>query len=552
MIDLHAVTGKVGDLLDRGIAEARSVGVLARAGVIGWNDPMGALASLKAMNAFGSVGGGIVTAAARHGSRTGLVDDLGSLTFTEVHERSNALAAGLAARGVPEGATIGLFARNHRGLFDTTFGAAKGGHRLLLLNTDFAGPQAKDVCEREGVDVLIVDEEFLDVVADIDVPHGTLVAWTDSEPVEGRVGGHDTLESIIASGDVADRPAPSRHGSIVILTSGTTGVPKGAPRSQPKALSGPAAVLSKIPFREAGRVLVAPPIFHSWGLLTALLAVSTGSTVIVTRRFDPTRVLDLLEEHRCTGLVVVPVMLNRMLDLETRPPTERDLSALTFIASSGSKIEPSLVIDTMDAFGDVLYNFYGSTEVASAAIATPEDLRANPASAGRPPLGTTLRLYDADGREVPPGATGRIFVGNSMSFSGYTGGGDKDRIGALVATGDVGHWDDGGRLVVDGRDDDMIVSGGENVFPGEVEDLIADLDAVDEVAVIGVDDETMGQRLLAFVVVQPDQILTESQVRDHVRANLARYKVPKAVVFLDELPRNPTGKVLKRELRTMV
>ncbi|HET8930232.1 MAG TPA: AMP-binding protein [Acidimicrobiales bacterium] len=552
MIDLTAIPKKVGAMLDRGAAEVRSVGVLARAGVIGWGDPKGALASLKAMNGFGAVGGGIVTAATRHGSRTGLIDDLGSLTFIELHERSNALADGLAARGVPEGATIGLFARNHRGLLDATFGAAKGGYRLLLLNTDFAAPQAKGVCEREGVDVLIVDEEFLGVVADIDVPHGTIVAWTDTESLDGRVDGHDTLDAIIASADVADRPAPSRHGTIVILTSGTTGMPKGAPRSQPKALSGPGAVLSKIPFREAGRVLVAPPIFHSWGLLTALLAVSTGSTVIVTRRFDPTRALDLLEEHRCTGLIVVPVMLNRMLAVEERPPPERELSGLTFIAASGSKIEPSLALATMDAFGDVLYNFYGSTEVASAAIATPEDLRANPASAGRPPLGSTVRLYDTEGREVPVGETGRIFVGNSMSFSGYTGGGDKDRIGDLVATGDVGHWDSGGRLVVDGRDDDMIVSGGENVFPGEVEDLIADLDAVAEVAVIGVDDATMGQRLQAFVVVQPDQILTEAEVRDHVKANLARYKVPRSVSFLDELPRNPTGKVLKRELRSMV
>ncbi len=552
MIDLTAARNRVGAVLNRGLAEVRSVGVLARAGVISPGDPRGALASLKAMNGFGAVGGGIVNAAHRHGSRTGLVDDAGSLTFTELHERSNALAAALASRGVHEGATIGLLARNHRWLFDVVFGAAKGGYHLVLLNTEFAGPQAKDVCEREGVDVLVADEEFLGVVADIAVPQGTYVAWTDTEAEDGRVGGYETLAVVTASCSTADRPAPSRHGRIVILTSGTTGMPKGAPRAQPRSLSGPGAVLDKIPFREAGRVLVAPPVFHSWGLLTALLAVSTGSTVIVTRRFDPVRTLDLLEEHRCTGLIVVPVMLNRMLDVDERPPAERDLQALTFIASSGSKLEPSLVEATMDAFGEVLYNFYGSTEVATAAIGTPEDLRANPASAGRPPLGSVVRLLDEDGREVPPGETGRIFVANSMSFSGYTGGEDKERIDGLVATGDVGHWDEGGRLVVDGRDDDMIVSGGENVFPGEVEDLIADLDEVDEVAVLGVDDPKMGQRLQAFVVVHPGQTLTEAQVRDHVAANLARYKVPRSVTFLDELPRNPTGKVLKRKLRDQI
>lgn len=551
MIDPSAVKQKLGATIGRGVVEAKAVQALAGAGVIAWREPKAALVSLKAMNRFGATGGGIVTAANRHGDRVGLIDDAGSLTFRELDERSNALAASLAARNLPSGATIGVLARNHRGLFDTIFGAAKGGLKLLFLNTDFAGPQARDVCKREGVDMLIVDEEFLPVVADVEVPYGTVVAWTDSDPVDGRVAGHETLESLIASGDPGERPAPERHGAIVILTSGTTGIPKGAPRPQPKSLAGPGAVLSKIPFHDGGRVFVGPPIFHAWGLLTSLLAISTGSTVIVTRRFDAATALDMLEEHDGTGLVVVPVMLNRMLDLEDRPAAERNIPNLRFIASSGAKIEPSLALATMDAMGDVLYNFYGSTEVACAAIATPEDLRANPASAGRPPIGSTVRLYDEDGREVAPGESGRIFVGNSLSFEGYTGGGDKDRIDGLVSTGDVGHWDEGGRLVVDGRDDDMIISGGENVFPGEVEDLLAAHEAVAEVSVLGVPDPTLGQRLRAFVVIRPDFELTEEAVRDHVKANLARYKVPKSVVFLEALPRNPTGKVLKRELREL-
>ena len=162
-----------------------------------------------------------------------------------------------------------------------------------------------------------------------------------------------------------------------------------------------------------------------------------------------------------------------------------------------------------------------------------------------------MRLYDDVGSPVPSGATGRIFVGNSMSFEGYTGGGDKDRIDGLVSTGDVGHWDEGGRLVIDGRDDDMIISGGENVFPGEVEDLLSGLDAVLEVSVLGIPDPDLGHRLRAFVVVRAGFELSETGVREHVKANLARYKVPKVVTFLDELPRNPTGKVLKRVLREL-
>ena len=155
---------------------------------------------------------------------------------------------------------------------------------------------------------------------------------------------------------------------------------------------------------------------------------------------------------------------------------------------------------------------------------------------------------DEDGKPVPSGETGRIFVGNEMAFEGYTGGGTKDALDGLMSSGDVGHFDSGGRLFIDGRDDEMIVSGGENVFPREVEDLLSDHEAVDEAAVIGVDDEQFGQRLKAFVVTSSGKALSEDEVKEYVKSNLARYKVPREVEFLDELPRNPTGKILKREL----
>jgi fatty-acyl-CoA synthase len=202
----------------------------------------------------------------------------------------------------------------------------------------------------------------------------------------------------------------------------------------------------------------------------------------------------------------------------------------------------------MDEFGDNLYNLYGSTEVAWASIATPEDMRAAPGTAGRPPRGTEIRIVNEDGNEVEPGESGRIFIGNQLAFEGYTGGGDKERLGDLLSSGDVGHFDDDGRLFIDGRDDEMIVSGGENVFPREVEDLLADHEAVDEAAAIGVDDEDFGQRLMAFVVTAEGKDASEQELKDYVKQNLARYKVPREIVFLDEIPRNATGKVLKREL----
>jgi fatty-acyl-CoA synthase len=206
----------------------------------------------------------------------------------------------------------------------------------------------------------------------------------------------------------------------------------------------------------------------------------------------------------------------------------------------------------MNEFGDILYNLYGSTEVAWATIATPDDLRAAPGTAGAPPRGTIVKIYDEKGREVPQGEVGRIFVGNEMLFEGYTGGGSKDVIDGLMATGDVGYLDEENRLFVSGRDDDMIVSGGENVFPREVEDLISNMSGVKEVAVIGVDDEKFGQRLKAYVVrTGSGQKPTEDEIKKKVKSDLAGFKVPREVVFMDELPRNATGKVVKRELKEL-
>ncbi len=245
---------------------------------------------------------------------------------------------------------------------------------------------------------------------------------------------------------------------------------------------------------------------------------------------------------------MVPVMLQRILQLPEETLDRYRLDSLRITSLSGSALPGELAIAWMDRFGDTIYNLYGSTEVSWATVATPEDLRAAPGTAGRPPRGTVVKLFDEDGREVPRGEVGRIFVGNEMAFEGYTGGGGKEIIDGLFSSGDVGHLDENGRLFIDGRDDEMIVSGGENVFPREVEDLLADHEAVVEVAVIGVEDEEFGQRLKAFVVLEEGGEVGEDELRAHVKSNLAAYKAPREIEFLEELPRNATGKVLKRHL----
>jgi fatty-acyl-CoA synthase len=529
-------------LAGRAAVEVHSLGAAYRAGMFGLEPPQRTLQALLALRRYGVLGGELTIAATRRGTRAALVDELDELSFVDLDRRSNALANAWRRRGIGEGTIVAIYCRNHRGFLDATYACAKAGARALYLNTDFAGPQVRDVCERERVEVLVHDEEFEEMVDGVEAPLGRFLAWADSEPRE------PTLEQLIAEGDPGPPPAPDGDASVVMLTSGTTGTPKGAPRTQPRSLAAVGALLSKVPFRAEESTYLASPLFHSLGFVHAAVGVGLGSTLVVARRFDPARTLASVAEHRCTALVVVPVMLQRILALGDEELDRHDTSALRIIFVSGSQLEGDLARRAMDRFGEVVYNLYGSTEVAWATIGTPEDLRAAPGCAGRPPFGTTVRLYDHDGRRVdPPGETGRIFVGNVLPFEGYTGGGSKEVIDGLIATGDVGHFDEAGRLFVDGRDDEMIVSGGENVFPREVEELLATHEAIEEAAVIGVPDEQYGQRLKAYVVPRR-QDLSQGEVKSFVKDNLARFKVPREVVFVEELPRNPTGKVLKREL----
>jgi acyl-CoA synthetase (AMP-forming)/AMP-acid ligase II len=493
---------------------------------------------------------GYMVGALTRGDETAVIDELGALTFDEMNRRTNALAHAWADVGINEGDRVAVMCRNHRGFIDATVALSKLGAHCLYLNTSFAGPQITDVVNREEATAIVYDQEFGNLIADAAEGRRTYLAWQD--PEAGEPDGEDpdvddSLEHLIRRGDPTDPVPPSEPGKTVILTSGTTGTPKGASRQSPTSLDPAAALLSKIPLKAGEVTMIAAPLFHAWGFAHFVLGMGMGSTIVLRRKFDPEQTLAATAEHRATALAVVPVMLQRILELPEEVRDRYDLRALRVIAVSGSALPGPLATATMDAFGDIVYNLYGSTEVAWATIATPEDLRAAPGCAGRPPRGTIVKLYDEDGREVPQGETARIFVGNEMMFEGYTGGGSKEVINGLMATGDVGHFDRGGRLHVDGRDDDMIVSGGENVFPQEVEELLEGHDSIKEAAVFGVDDEKFGQRLKAVVVTKKK--MSADEVKKYVKSNLAGYKVPRDVEFVDELPRTSTGKVLKRELK---
>jgi acyl-CoA synthetase (AMP-forming)/AMP-acid ligase II len=536
--------GQLGSLADLPF----NLKALIDAGIVKPMPPKELLAVGRALRKWGpSPAAGITSSAARRPDDVALIDELGRLTFGELESRSNSLARALGENGVGPDASVAVMCRNHRGFVDAVFACAKLGASVLLLNTDFAKPQLLGVIEREQPQAVIYDCEFEDLLqgAEGQAPKLTrFVSWVD----EGHETGEIVAEEAIARTGDAPLEPPDEPSRFVILTSGTTGTPKGAQRESPGSLAPLAVLLAMIPMRSDRTTAIAAPLFHSWGFANFAFGLALGSTYVLRRRFDPEATLAMVADNDADALAVVPVMLQRIMELDQSVLDRYELPTLRVTAASGSALPGDLATRWMDAFGDNLYNFYGSTEVGWATIATPEDMRVAPGTAGRPPRGTKIELLDPDGKPVPDGESGRIFVGNEMSFEGYTGGGGKDIIDGMLSSGDVGHFDSGGRLFVDGRDDEMIVSGGENVFPREVEDLLAGHEAIDEAAVIGVDDDEFGQRLKAFVVVSSGSDLDQDSVKEFVKENLARYKVPREVEFMAELPRNPTGKVLKREL----
>lgn len=537
---LSYVPDYIGKLVD---LPAR-VDVLRRAGLFEPLRPDIGLRSIVAVRKLGPVAGAAHIAARHDPTVTAVVDELGSLTYAQLDAQANAIARAWRERGLGPDSVIAVLCRDHRWLIACMLAAARLGAQLLLMNTGFSRPQLGDVAEREGVDALAYDQEFTEILGEVkpDIPR--FLAWHD-EDADPTV---PTLADLVGRTGSAPLPGPADPGGIVLLTSGTTGTPKGAPRHVRSPLSA-THLLERIPLRRGGAMFIASPMFHATGLSQLILALALGKAIVVRRRFDPEQTLRWVAEHRCSALVLVPTMLRRILDLEPEVLARHDTRAIEVILTAGSVLTPDVSNRTLDVFGEVLYNLYGSTEVAVATVATPEELRSAPGTVGKAPRGCVVRLYDGSGKRVRGvNVRGRLFVGSELAFGGYTGGGHKEIIDGLLSSGDIGHIDEHGLLFVDGRDDDMIVSGGENVYPVEIENLLTSRADVADAAVIGVADPDFGQRLKAFVVPADGAELDAEQLRDFVKANLARYKVPKEIVFLPELPRNPTGKVVRAKL----
>lgn len=514
---------------------------LLRSGLVRVYRPDHAVRVVLALSRYG--GGpamGPKAGATLHPDAPGILDDAGVLTLRELDESCSLVADHLRDQGLRPGDGLAILARNSRAFYQAMVGASRAGLDVTYLNTGFTPAQVADVVTARGVRAVLCDPEFTGHLpsAPSDKPAEEasrlpLTLWTDEDAPPPRA----------PDGQGRRR---SRH---AILTSGTTGPPKGASRTG-GSVGSALALLSGLPYQVRQTHLVAAPMFHAWGWVNTLLTMLLSSTTVLTDRFDAENVLRLVDRHRVVVLVAVPTMLQRVMDLPSHTRARYDTSSLRVVAVSGSALPTRLAQGFMDEFGEVLYNLYGSTEAAFATVASPADLRAAPGTAGRVLPGVRVRVVDGVGRSCPPGVPGSIRVSSSATVEADADAAPEGVGGSGSAgTGDLGWFDSAGRLFVGDREDDMVVSGGENVYPSVVEQALADHADVTEVAVVGVPDTDFGQALRAHVVRRAGSQVSPDDLRTWCRQRLAPFQVPRSVVWHDALPRNETGKILKTRLR---
>jgi len=476
----------------------------------------------------------LAVTAARWPNRAAIIDDDGALTYRELQLETESLARELSGDGVGPGQAVGVMCRNGRGFVKAVLAVAMVGADVVLVNTDFRTDALASALSAHRVTAMVADDEFAERVRVADES----VAVIDPATVTAQEGD--------------PRPGVTASGRIVLLTSGTTGKPKGVPRTpQMRSAVGVwVTILDRTRLRTGSRISVAMPMFHGLGLGMLMLTVGLGGTVLTQRHFDAEGALAQASLHRADAFTAVPVVLARILDLPRRVRARNPLSCLRVVISSGDRLDPTLGQRFMDAYGDILYNGYGSTEVGIGALATPADLRDAPETVGKPVAGCPVRIFDKNDRPVGPRVTGRIFVGGELASEGYTGGGAKAVVDSMTSTGDMGYLDNAGRLFIVGREDDMIISGGENVYPRAVENALAEHPDVADNAVIGVPDEGFGHRLAAFVVLQPQSEIDAPTLREYLKGKVSRFEQPRDIHIVDSIPRNPAGKVARTELST--
>jgi fatty-acyl-CoA synthase len=481
--------------------------------------------------------------------RTALVYEDSQRTYGEFNREINRVAHGLRALGVNQGDRVAYLDLNHPRFFVTLFATAKLGAIFVPLNFRLTAPELSFIIRDAGVHTLVHDEMFAPVVDQIraELPVREYVCPTARDGVRpwselSRDQRDTDLDTMVSPDDVA----------VIMYTSGTTGRPKGAMLTHGNFLWNNINALLAIDTVMDDRTLVVAPLFHIGGLnVTPLIAFLKGAMVVLERQFDPQRVLQLIPQHRITTMFGVPAMF---LFISQMPQfADTDLSSVRNFVCGGAPV-PEALIRLYGQRGITFAQGYGLTETAPLASVVPAPRAMDKiGSAGTPPFFSDVKCVDDQGNEVPTGERGEVVIKGPNVMKGYwnrpEATAEAIRDGGWFHSGDVGVMDEEGYLYIVDRKKDMIISGGENIYPAEVEDCIYKHPDVGEVAVIGVPDQRWGETVCAIVVPRQGSSPTERDIIDFTQGKLARYKQPRQVVFTDVLPRNPAGKVLKFELR---
>ncbi len=491
------------------------------------------------------------------------------LGLDQLNDRAARAATGLASLGVKRGDLIALYLRNDLPFFEATFAAGLLGAYPTPVNWHYAETEARYLFENSGARAIIIHADLIPAIRDA-LPQGVpvLVVATppeiaaaygiDAAPVpDGMINWASWLEGFAPfAAPQADAPG------TVIYTSGTTGHPKGVRRNQPTAEQ--MAMSRKVgahSFGFAGWLdcpdqiitVMTGPMYHSAPNSYGIAAARLGATVILEARFDPEELLAMIERDRVTHIHMVPIMFSRLLRLPAEVKARYDLSSLRFVVHGAAPCSVPVKRAMIEWWGPVINEYYGSTEVGIVVTSTSEQWLAHPGTVGLPIDDAEVRIIDADNNSLPPGEIGEV-IARIVGTADFTYHGDdakraaSEKVG-LITPGDIGYLDADGFLYLCDRAKDMIISGGANIYPAEIEAELQKIPGVADCAVFGIPDEDFGEAVCAAVQPLPGATLSESDVRTHLRGLMASYKVPKRVDFHIELPREDSGKIFKRKLR---
>jgi long-chain acyl-CoA synthetase len=485
----------------------------------------------------------------------------------ELAARAARVAGGLDVLGIGEDDAVTLMLRNDFAFFEAAMGAGLVGAYAVPVNWHFKQEEAGYIMRDCGARALVIHADLLPLV-DGAVPEDTPVFVVPTPPEIRDAYGVEAGACAVPDGMtdwnawLVQQPiwnqAPQTSRTNMIYTSGTTGAPKGVRRepATPEMQQNMAAMVATI-FDISGdggmRTVITGPVYHSAPNFYALFAAQAGELVILQPRFSAEELLALVEKHRITHLHMVPTMFVRLLKLPEDVRSKYDLSSLKFVAHAAAPCPPQVKRQMIDWWGPVINEYYGGTETGGVVFHTAEEALERPGTVGRPILGSVVKIFDAAGRELPPGEIGEIYLRN-FGWPDFTYHNmdekrrEVEREG-LFTCGDVGYLDEDGYLFLCDRATDMVISGGVNIYPAEIEATLMGMPGVHDCAIFGIPDDEYGEALCAYVEPDPGTSLQRENVQAYLRSHLANYKVPRVVEFRARLPREDSGKILKRKLR---